>query len=393
MNKPRVAVIFGGKSVEHEISIISALQGYNAIDTNKYDLIPLYITKNGDFYTGEKLRYMESFKNIEKALAESTRVVPVKDVNSCVLMKYPPNKIKSSVVDRFDIAVPIVHGTNVEDGTLQGLLEYLGVPYACPDVTSSATGMDKWLCKSLLMAEGLPVVKGIQMHRSEFFKDTNAALDKLIAELNFPVIVKPVNLGSSIGIKKANNREELLDACEHAFTFASRVLCEIAVPNLREINCSVLGDCDHAIPSVCEEPLNATDILTFNDKYTSGGGKSKGMSSTKRQLPALITESQTARIQDLAVRAFKAIGLSGVCRIDFLLNDETGEIFINEPNTIPGSLSFYLWEASGIDFTQLMDKLIELALKKHREKAATVYSFNSNVLAAQGGSKGAKGKA
>ncbi|MBQ3573404.1 MAG: D-alanine--D-alanine ligase, partial [Clostridia bacterium] len=155
----------------------------------------------------------------------------------------------------------------------------------------------------------------------------------------------------------------------------------------------VLGDCDNAIPSVCEEPLNATDILTFNDKYTSGGGKSKGMSSTKRQLPALITEGQTARIQDLAVRAFKAIGLSGVCRIDFLLNDETGEIFINEPNTIPGSLSFYLWEASGVDFTQLMDKLIELALKKHREKAATVYSFNSNVLAAQGGSKGAKGKA
>ena len=183
MNKPRVAVIFGGKSVEHEISIISALQGYNAIDTNKYDLIPLYITKNGDFYTGENLRYMESFKNIEKALAESTRVVPVKDVNSCVLMKYPPNKLRSSVVDKFDIAVPIVHGTNVEDGTLQGLLEYLGVPYACPDVTSSATGMDKWLCKSLLQAEGLPVVKGVQMHRSEFFKDTNAALDKLIAEL------------------------------------------------------------------------------------------------------------------------------------------------------------------------------------------------------------------
>lgn len=393
MNKPRVAVIFGGKSVEHEISIISALQAYNAIDTEKYDVIPLYITKSGDFYTGEKLRYMQSFKNIDDALAQSVRVVPVKEKNRAVLIKYPPNRLKSSEVDYFDIAVPVVHGTNVEDGTLQGLLEYLDVPYACPDVTSSATGMDKWLCKGLLMAENLPVVKGVQVHRSRFFENQDAALDFVSQSISYPIIVKPANLGSSIGISRAKNREELMSAMENAFTFANRVLCEIAVPNLREINCSVLGDSDEALASVCEEPLNATDILTFQDKYTSSGSGSKGMQSTKRKLPAEITKEQTDKIQELAVKAFKAIGLSGVCRIDFLLNNETGEIFINEPNTIPGSLSFYLWEASGVDFTSLMNKLINLALKKHREKSSTVYSFSSNVLSAQGGSKGSKGKA
>ena len=385
--KPKIAVVFGGKSVEHEISIISAMQAFHAIDERKFDKIPLYITKNGEFYTGEKLGYMESFKNIDAALQESTRVIPVAESNGAVLIKYPPNKLKSSLVDRFDIALPVVHGTNVEDGTLQGFLEYLNIPYACPDVTASAVGMDKWLCKSLLQMEGLPVVKGKLIRKGDFFKNQQEILAELERELQFPMIVKPVNLGSSIGISRAQNADELLTAMETAFTFASRVLCEVCVPNLREINCSVLGDIDEATASVCEEPLNATDILSFSDKYQSGGGKSKGMTSTKRKLPAELSPELTEKIQTLAVSAFQAMGLSGVCRIDFLLNDETGEVFINEPNTIPGSLSFYLWEASGLNFSDLLTKMINLGLKKHREKAATVFTFSSNVLSVQGSGK------
>ena len=242
MNKPKVAVIFGGKSVEHEISIISALQGYNALNENKYDILPLYITKNGEFYTGEKLRYMESFKNIDEALKEAVRVVPVKAQNRAELIKYPPNKFKSSVVDYFDIALPIVHGTNVEDGTLQGFLEYLDVPYACPSVTASAVGMDKWLCKSLLKNEGLPVVKGVAVRRGDFFENPQKILENVVEELSLPIIVKPYNLGSSIGISRAKSKDELLTAMETAFTFARRVVCEVAVPKLREIKCAVLGD-------------------------------------------------------------------------------------------------------------------------------------------------------
>ena len=387
MNKPRIAVIMGGKSVEHEISIISALQAYHAIDKNKYDVFPIYISKEGEFYHGEKLRYMESFKNIPELLKSCVKVALVKEGNHAAVIKYPASMFQKAKIDYFDVAVPVVHGTNVEDGALQGFLEYLDIAYACPDVTSSAVGMDKWLCKCLLKAEGIPVVEGIKMSREEFFKDRTAAAKRIEEALGYPIIVKPYNLGSSIGISRAKDWESLVSGVENALRFSKNVLCEKAVQNLREINCSVLGDEQEAMASVCEEPLNATDILTFADKYTSGS-KSTGMESAKRRLPAELKEGQTEEIQRLAVKAFKALGLSGVCRIDFLLNDETGEIYVNEPNTIPGSLSFYLWEASGINFTELMDRLINLALKKYREKKKTVFSFESNVLSMQGGSKG-----
>lgn len=387
--KTTVAVIFGGKSVEHEISIISAMQGINALDTDKYDVLPVYISKNGDFYTGEKLRYMETFKNIDRALAEAVRVMPVRDESGGLLIKYPPSKLKNNTVAHFDVIIPITHGTNVEDGALQGFLEYIGAPYAGADVCASAVGMDKWVCKSLLKAEALPVVPGVLKSRTDYYTDSEKTVSEIEGTLEYPIIVKPVNLGSSVGISRAKDREELISALENAFTFSPRTLCERAVPNLREINCSVIGDIDGTRASVCEEPLNATDILSFDDKYQSGGS-SKGMSSTKRKLPADITPEQSAYIQALAQAAFKAVNLSGVCRIDFLMDGQTGEIWINELNTIPGSLSFYLWEASGMNFTELMDKLVELALKKHREKSATVYTFNSNVLSGQGGSKGKK---
>ena len=277
---------------------------------------------------------------------------------------------------------------------MQGFFEYLNIPYAGCDVCASAVGMDKWAMKSLFKSAGLPVVEGILTHKKKWFHDTEAEVQRVEAACGgYPVVVKPVNLGSSIGISKARDRQQLEEAVETAMEYADRVIVETCVANLREINCSVLGDLDECQSSVCEEPLNATDILTFGDKYESGAkGSSKGMESLSRKIPADLPEDVTEKIQNLAAEAFRAINGNGVARIDFMMNNETGEVFINEINTIPGSLAFYLWQESGIAFDELLDKMIWLAIKRKREKDALTVTFDTNILAnnALGGSKGSK---
>ena len=240
-----------------------------------------------------------------------------------------------------------------------------------------------------MKAADIPVLDCVLLKRRDCLLDTEAHLDRIEKATRYPVIVKPVNLGSSVGIKKANDRASLAEALEYAFEFADRVLVENAVGNLREINCSVLGDKDSARASECEEPVSHDEILSYADKYTQGGGKagskSAGMANTKRLLPA-----QKELVQKYAVEAFLSLGCSGVARIDFLLDNESGELFVNEINTIPGSLSFYLWEASGMPFAALLDELIRLALKRRREENENRYSFETNILsgASFGGAKG-----
>jgi D-alanine-D-alanine ligase len=241
--------------------------------------------------------------------------------------------------------------------------------------------MDKALAKAVLRAAGLPVLDDVTLTAAQYDADPDAALDALEREIGCPMVVKPVNLGSSVGISKASGRDELRLGLETAFRYAERVLCERAVSPLREINCAVLGDALAEVrPSVCEEPAGQDEILSFADKYSSGGKKS-GMASLKRRIPADIPAELTERIQAAAVRAFQALGCSGVARVDFLL--EGGDFYVNEVNTIPGSLAFYLWEAGGVPFPKLCEELLALAFARKRRRDALTSSFDSNILAAQ----------
>lgn len=393
--KIKIAVLFGGKSTEHEISIISAIQAIGNINRDKYEVIPVYMTKNNEFYIGENIGKISSYTDIPKLLRESTRVIFVNNGNGADIIRYPFKTFHKGLVSSIDIAFPIVHGTNVEDGNLQGYLHTLGIPYVGCDVISSAVGMDKYVMKTILKDNDIPVLDCVLVFSNDYDKNPDELVEKIENSTPYPVIVKPINLGSSVGISKASNRSELLESLETAFLFSQKILVEKAVQNLKEINCSVLGDYEFAESSECEEPVNSDDILSFEDKYIGGGkdGGSKGMATLKRKIPADITQEQREYIRGLAVKAFRVLGCSGVSRIDFMMDEVSGEIWLNEINTIPGSLSFYLWEPVGMKYTNLLDRMIELALKREREQSNLTYSFESNVLAGVnlGGAKGSKG--
>ncbi len=395
--KTKVAVMFGGRSVEHEVSVITGIQAFCALDREKYDPMIVYITKDNRFFTGKVLEKIESYRDMKTCLAAATQVLLVPSANGVDMVRYPAKKFGNNLIGSFEVVLPAVHGTNVEDGTLMGFLEMLGVPYAACDVMSSAIGMDKYLMKAALNHAGVPVLPALPFSGKEYAVNSTAVAERIENGIGYPVIVKPVNLGSSVGISRADNRDKLIAALDEAFGFAARVLVEKAVTPLREINCSVLGDTEDARASVCEEPINSDEILSYKDKYLSGGksakgGKSGGMSDLKRRCPADIPDEMTAHVQELAVKTFKALGCTGVARVDFLNNPDTNELWVNEINTIPGSLSFYLWEAAGLPFDKLLDEMIELAFKRQRNRQALNFSYETNLLSSVslGGAKGAK---
>lgn len=397
--KTRVAVLFGGRSVEHEVSIITGLQAYAALDRSKYDPIPLYISKDGRFYTGEHMGDIESYRDMKTCLEKATRVLPVPGENGTAdLLRQPPKKFGSNLVASFDVALPAVHGTNVEDGVLSGFLETLNVPYAGCDVLSSALGMDKYQMKAALRQAGIPVLEAVTFTGREYALYPEAVVERVEKLCAYPVIVKPVNLGSSVGISRAADRPALEQAVDTALGYAGRVLVERAVPHLREINCAVLGDYETAEASVCEEPVGSDEILSYQDKYLSSGskktdaGQKSGMSSLKRRLPADISDELTERVRELSVRTFRALNCLGVARIDFLNDTESGELWVNEINTIPGSLAFYLWEAAGVPFPRMLDRMLDAAFKRQRERAALTFTYDTNILSgvSLGGAKGAK---
>ena len=393
--KIKLAVLFGGKSVEHEISVISALQAMNSLDAEKYDILPVYITKQNDFYTGDVLRDIECYRDIAKLLSEATRVTFVSENGKTRLERLPAKKFGSNTVSEIDVAFPIVHGTNVEDGALQGFLKTLNLPFVGCDVLASAVGMDKFVMKTLLKDAGFPVLPALRFSS----KDYNAPETLFAAveeKIGYPVIVKPVNLGSSVGISKASDRASLENALDTAFSFADTVLLERAITSLREINCSVVGDENGAEASVLEEPVMQDEILSYKDKYMDGGksGKSSGMASLKRKIPADLPEARAEEIRTLAVNAFLTLGCSGVSRIDFMIDCDEDKVYLNEINTIPGSLSFYLWEPKGLKYKDLLDRLVQTALDRARKQQNLTYTFDTNVFAMGsgfGGAKGAKG--
>ena len=409
--KTKIAVFFGGNSVEHEVSIITALQAIENINREKYEVLPIYITKDSRMYTGEKIGNIANYNDIPKLLQESTQVTPVNLGEKVALLRVEKKLFERAIYDFIDIAFPIVHGTNVEDGTIEGFVKMLNIPYVGCDVLSSALGMDKYACKEILRANNIPVIDG-KLYDIKQYKDDETALCKDIEKtLGFPVITKPVNLGSSVGISIAKDSKELKESLEEAFTYASKILVEKAIMNLKEVNCSVIGDHESAKASECESPIKMDQILSYRDKYLGNGtkgakrSKTTGVKGSKNnfggtmgsdnsnpalELPAKISTEQKKTIQELAVKTFQALGCNGVIRIDFIINQDDNKIYVNEVNTIPGSLSFHLWRETGMSYAEELNEIISLGLKRAREEKNLTFSFETNVLANFNGAKAQK---
>ena len=389
--KTRVAMMFGGKTVEHEVSVISGIQACMAMDTEKYEVIPVYMTKDNDMYIGEGIGDISSYKDIPGLIGRSQRVIMINEGGKALMMPYPLKKWGGPKPVPFDIAFPVVHGTNVEDGALQGYLKTIGVPFVGPDVTASAVSMDKFVTKAVLKMHDIPVLDA-EVYTLSDYEDMDSLPSKIAKAFGYPVIIKPVNLGSSVGISIAKNEAELVNALDDAFRYATRVLVEHAIGKLREINCAVLGDENEAVASECEEPLTSGEILSYEDKYVSGGGKKggakggsgskgAGMANLSRKIPAELSPEKREEIRELAVKSFKALGCCGVSRIDFMIDEEEDKLYFNEINPIPGSLSFYLWEPAGVPYKELLDRMIQLALKRTRIEESLTFTFDTNILA------------
>ncbi len=394
--KLKVGIIFGGKTVEHEISIITANQAITNLNKEKYEIVPIYISKNGKMYTGEKLLDLKEFKNMDELIKKCEEIVLVNDGPKANLIRVSNKMFTKNIINSIDVAFPIMHGTNGEDGAIQGFLEILGVPYVGPDVLASSIGMDKIMMRRILKEQNIPSLDYIAFYSLDYIKNEEEYLNKIEKEILYPVIVKAGNLGSSVGIKKAKNRAELIEAIEFSMEFSDRIMVEKAIEHLKEVNCSVIGDMIDATASICEEPIGSDEILSYTDKYvgnskTKGGTKSKGMATLQRKVPAEISDEQMKKIQEIAIQTFKLLGCNGVSRIDFMIDlDEDDKIYVNEINTIPGALSYYLWEATNKKFEEELDELINLAFKRDRERANRTYSYDQNILALGNGVKGVK---
>ena len=386
--KTNIGVFFGGRSTEHEISVISASQAMHAIDRDKYDVTPVYISKQGKWYTGDALLDVKNYKNINELLNRCTEVYMRPVYDDYNLYKTKKSMFGSDVVTKLDVVIPVLHGSNGEDGIFEGVLESIGIPCAGCNTLSSANGMDKITMKMILKDNGIPVVDYVWFTDRQWFNDRERLIEKIETEIGYPVIVKPANLGSSVGISRAKDRDELIASVDTAQKYSTRIVVEDMVEELQEINCSVLGDCDDYRTSVLEEPIKTGDFLTYEDKYMGGSKGAKGMQASQKRIPAELPEDETERIKFLAGETFRVLSCHGVSRVDVIVDRKTRDIYVNEINTIPGSLSFYLWEATGITFPQLMDRLVSLAVKRKRDQRSKTVSYDQNIFAMGGGTKG-----
>lgn len=371
----RVVVAFGGESVEHEISIISAQQVMKAMDATRYEVIPLYISKSAQFYYDQSLVDMEIFKDLDslKKRAREVRFSKRQGLFSLVGIK---SRLLTFEIP-FDIVLPILHGTHGEDGTFQGFLRMQKIPYVGCSTLGGAIGQDKIIMKQILAESGIPITPWF-FHTYEKGIDDEAIYRKAL-RLGYPLVVKPANLGSSIGIHVVHDEGALRAAMKEAFQYDHRIVIEKAIENLREINCAVLGDETHRVASVLEEVVKRDEILSYEDKYI-GANKTKGMANTQRSIPANIEDDLRIEMSTLAKETFQALCASGVSRIDFLMNDLSKDLYVNEINTIPGSLAFYLWEKSGISFSELIDKLIKIGIHQYQKEQDMTYVYESNIL-------------
>lgn len=387
--KLKVAVIFGGKSTEHEISCISASQVINALNKEKYEIIPVYISKTGGFYTGESLFDLGNYSNfISNPDSTLTKVSIYKDGNE---VKISPIKGLFKKSETIDVAFPVVHGTNVEDGSLAGFLNMLEIPYTSCDVLGGAVGQDKAVMKDIFKANDIPMVKYFVVYNEDFDDQYSKYLSQA-KKIGFPVIAKPASLGSSIGIEIIKDQKEFKEKIKNCLKYDFKVVVEEMVKNLKEVNISVIGNTQTSKLSAIEEVTNG--FLDFDKKYVNGskGSKklanvsssksdvSKGMASTARKVPAKITRSQSKQIGEIALKVYKVLNAYGCVRIDFMINSKTGKVYCNEINTIPGSLAYYLWKYEKLDFSDECDLLIKNALLRFTKQAKKTYSFDTNIL-------------
>ena len=375
MKKTKVAVIFGSKSVEHEVSVVTAMQIMVNLDKKKYEIIPVYIDKTGKWWSGKTLLKLGNYKNLE--LKNRIGLGQYSLLTTGEKKLVPVGGVMRKAID-FDIALAAVHGTFGEDGTLQGLLEMTGIPYTGCGVTAAAVGMDKVIQKNVFEKNGLPIVKYEWFTKEDYGKNKKEIIAKIEKNIGYPVFVKPANLGSSVGINKAKNRKELEWAIDVASEFDTRLLVEEGMENIDEINVSVMGN-NTFEASVCEQPITGNKFLSYADKYMSGS-KVKGMANLSRLIPAPISNDLTEKILNYAITAFKSIGASGVARIDFLVDIKAKKVFINEINTLPGSVSYYLWEKTGYTFAKMLDKLIELGFERFDDRNKLMRSYDSGLL-------------
>ena len=384
-----ILVMYGGVCPEHEVSIVSALQVMNALKGAGFKVLPLYISKEGGWYLGgNKYLNPKSYKNLEDVKKNGKRVVISPDREWDLLAKGWLGF--GGMEEKIDVLFSRFHGRLGEDGAVQGVLEHADLPYVGCGITASATGMDKYVTKRVAESLGIKVIKDVLVTDADWENDKKNLRNK-IEKLKWPIFVKPVRLGSSIGVERLTKKTDLNDALEVAFRFDSRVLVEEAVEKPTEVNISILGN-DPYRCSVTEKPVTAAEVLSFEDKYVGEGGKSKGMASAKRIIPAPVSEKIKKEIEAAAVSIFRAIDGKGISRLDFLV-DSKENVYFNEINTMPGSLSFYLWKASGVSFKKLVTELVRLAEEEWKAKNKQVTVFSSNILAgfASGGSKGSKG--
>jgi D-alanine-D-alanine ligase len=412
MNRIKLGVFFGGKSVEHEISIISMIEATLRIDEEKYEIVPIYIAKDGVMYTGEDLLDLEMYRDMPVLLKRCYKVAVVNDGKKVNVVRVPAPIIGRRVLNTIDVAFPIVHGTNCEDGSVAGFLNLLDIPFVGPDILASSLGMDKIAMKKVLKESGIPVVDYVGFYSMEYVKDEEKIQKEIAEKLKYPLIVKPGNLGSSVGIKKVKDKQELEEAISFAMEFSDRIIVENCVDKLKEINCAVLGNITETVATECEEPILAGDILSYTDKYVGEGGKKSGKlgkmgprkggklgarkggvggvnnSNEGKKLPADIPEKTRDEIQRLAKETFKVLGCSGISRIDFLIDEAIDKIYVNEINTIPGALSWYLFEATGKKFEDVLEEAINIAIKRYSDKGKLTFSYDQNILALTGGVKG-----
>lgn len=378
--KLNVAVVFGGKSVEHEVSVLTGLQLIRALDRTKYTAIPVYISKAGEWFTGDNLLDVDTYKYADDGIIPAQScAIPADSKIQGLVTPITSGILKSNKVIGLDVVIPAVHGTFGEDGTLQGLLELANIPYTGCDFTAASIGMNKSLTKKVLKYHNVPVVDAIEVSRKDWDFAQDEVTKAVLAKFSLPFFVKPCNLGSSIGVRKVSFIEELADALSVIYSFDHSALIETNMSGFVEINCSVMGNGNEVEASPCEQPIPWQEFLTYEDKYMRGASH-LGMKGADRVLPAQISPSLTEKVQSFAKQTFTAIKASGLIRIDFFVNTETEEVYVNEINTTPGSYSFYLWQAAGLTSAQVVDKVIQIALDAHASKQRRIFTQNTGLL-------------
>lgn len=388
-----VAVIFGGRSVEHDVSIVTGHQIMQAFSTERFDVVPVFISRDGKWYTGQALANLRNFADHDLLSQDGvdTCLLSPDTRHHGLIINPLAGRFSKSHIKRIDVVFPAIHGTHGEDGNLQGLLELADIPYVGYATLGSALTNDKIMTKKVLRQSGVPVLPDYSFSREQWLSQPDRICADILEQLDLPAFVKPATLGSSIGIGRADTQAMLRASIDIAANFDRRILVEPAITDGVEINCSVIGFGDQFQASTLEQPISWDEFLSFEEKYLRGD---EGMKSAERLIPAPLDQALTSRIQQLSIDAFQALDGRGIARIDFLVRPDQGEVYLNEINTLPGSLAFYLWREDGFSAAQLVEHLLELARNAHAEKRRSIYDYQTNLveIASQRGIKGRKGK-